>query len=99
MFAAMRDKPVEAMLRPLLPLVGAVWATSVPMPRCMAPGDLAALAGTGVRLADSPVDALREAMEWAGPEGVVVAAGSLYLVGFLKSCQSGELSRSWGSGL
>ena len=98
-FAAMRDKPVAAMLRPLLPLVGALWATSVPMPRCMSPEDLAAHAGDGVRQAASPVDALREAMEWAGPDGVVIAAGSLYLVGFLKSCQSGVLSRSWGSGL
>jgi dihydrofolate synthase/folylpolyglutamate synthase len=100
-FTAMRDKPVRAMLAALTPSFDALWATRVPMARCLDSEEVASAAeGIDVRTEDDPLAALSEARSWVGPEGLVVAAGSLYLVGWIKSHQeAGALSRSWGSGL
>ncbi len=99
-FAVMRDKPVAEMARRLFPLFGKVWATSVPMQRCLAPGGVRAAWFGEVEEMPDPAAALRAAAEWSGREGVVVAAGSLYLVGYLLglSRPAGSLD-SWGSGL
>ncbi len=100
-FTAMRDKPARAMLSILAPCFGAVWATQVPMARCMPAQELARAVGeAGVRTEDDPTSAVQAARSWAGPEGLVVVAGSLYLVGYVKSLQEeGALLKSWGSGL
>ena len=100
-FTAMRDKPVAAMLSILVPCFGAVWATRVPMNRCMPAQEVAgAASGVAVRTQDDPISAVEAARSWAGPEGLVVVAGSLYLVGYVKSLQEeGTLLKSWGSGL
>jgi dihydrofolate synthase / folylpolyglutamate synthase len=99
-FTAMRDKPAGDMLGVLAPHFGALWATRVPMPRCLEPAEI--LAHTSFPEAHAepdPLAALAQARRWAGPEGVVVVAGSLYLAGYIKSLEEGELSSSWGSGL
>ncbi len=84
-FAAMRDKRVERMIPRILPEFGAAWFTSVPMERCASPGELSSLPGNhGVRVEVDPLKALEDARSWAGPGGLVVAAGSLYLVGFIR---------------
>jgi dihydrofolate synthase/folylpolyglutamate synthase len=100
-FAAMRDKPVRAMLAALAPCFGALWATRVPMARCLRSEEVAGEAeGLQVMSEDDPMAALVAARSWAGAEGLVVVAGSLYLVGYVKSHQEdGALSSSWGSGL
>ena len=100
-FTAMRDKPVRAMLAALTPSFGALWATRVPMARCLRSEEVAGEAeGLEVRIEDDPMAALAAARSWAGPEGLVVVAGSLYLVGYVKSHhEDGALSKSWGSGL
>ncbi len=99
-FTAMKDKPLHAMSARLFSEFDAVWATSLPMPRCCTPEDIRAGAGgRDVDLDPDPVSALSRARTWAGETGLVVAAGSLYLVGYLEAAL-GNLSReSWGSGL
>lgn len=100
-FTAMRDKPVRAMLAALAPSFDALWATRVPMTRCRSSEEVAREAeGIKAKCEDDPLAALSAARSWVGPEGLVVVAGSLYLVGLIKSHQEeGALSRSWGSGL
>jgi dihydrofolate synthase/folylpolyglutamate synthase len=99
-FAVMRDKPVADMARRLFPLFGKVWATSVPMERCLPPGKVPSVGGVEVAEMPDPAAALRAAAEWSGREGVVVAAGSLYLVGYLLGLSGPKGSlESWGSGL
>ena len=99
-FASMRDKAVESMGEVLAPRFEAVWATGLPMPRCASPEEIRDRWGfPDVRCEADPVEALRRARAWAGPEGLVVAAGSLYLVGFLKAALQGGEPASWGTGL
>jgi|WetSurMetagenome_2_1015567.scaffolds.fasta_scaffold04502_7 dihydrofolate synthase / folylpolyglutamate synthase len=99
-FTAMKDKPVGEMLGALAPHFGALWATRVPMPRCTEPSEILAHAHFPEAHAEpEPLEALAQARRWAGPDGVVVVAGSLYLAGYIKSMEEGVLSRSWGSGL
>ena len=81
--ACMRDKDVDGLLRPLLPLTGAVIATTVPFPRALPPSDLAAriaaLAPTvPVSVAATPAEAMAAASKG---HARVVVAGSLFLVG------------------
>ena len=99
-FTAMKDKPVGEMLGSLGPHFGALWATRVPMPRCFEPREILPQASFPEGHAEpDPLEALAQARRWAGSEGLVVLAGSLYLAGYIKSLEDGKLSRSWGSGL
>ncbi|MEW5764304.1 MAG: bifunctional folylpolyglutamate synthase/dihydrofolate synthase [Acidobacteriota bacterium] len=99
-FAVMRDKPVADMASRLFPLFGKVWATSVPMGRCLDPAGVRAAWPGELEEMPDPAAALKAAAEWSGREGVVVAAGSLYLVGYLLGLSRPEGSlNSWGSGL
>jgi len=97
-FAAMRDKPVEEMAALLVPQFQAVWATQVPMARCCPAAKTAERLGVAA-VAEDPVAAIEAARERVGPEGLVVVAGSLYLVGHVKAALGGVPARSWGSGL
>lgn len=98
--ACMQDKSVESMAQALAPRFEAIWATALPMPRSASPEEIVRRWGRpGIRPEPDPVEALQQAREWAGPEGLVVAAGSLYLVGFLKSVLEGTEPASWGTGL
>ncbi|BCS35592.1 bifunctional folylpolyglutamate synthase/dihydrofolate synthase [Luteitalea sp. TBR-22] len=81
--ACMRDKDVEGLLRPLLPLADAVIATAVPFARALPAAELseriAALApALAVTVAPSPAEAMAAAAE---RHARVVVAGSLFLVG------------------
>ncbi len=83
-FAVMHDKRSDLMLDILCPLVDAVVITSVPVARGESPEILARLAAARhprALRADSVAEALDTARREAGPEGLVVVAGSLYLVG------------------
>jgi dihydrofolate synthase/folylpolyglutamate synthase len=88
LFGAMADKAVEAMAAELFPLATAVVLTAPRMPRAARPASVLARVGAvgrDVRLAPAVGPALRLARRLAGPRGLVVVAGSLYLVGAVKA--------------
>jgi len=87
LFAAMRDKPAAEMLAILRPAVESVVVTGLPVLRGTPPADLARLAaaaGFAVEVEADPAAALGRARTRAGPGGLVVASGSLYLVGEIR---------------
>jgi dihydrofolate synthase/folylpolyglutamate synthase len=82
------DKDAAAMLGELLPLCdGAVFTTNA-NPRALSPATLASLAdqvgglrgGERRRVEPDPRRALALARNLAGPDGVVLATGSIYLI-------------------
>jgi dihydrofolate synthase/folylpolyglutamate synthase len=84
------DKDAAAMLRELLGTCTAAVFTSSSNPRALPPATLASLAsqlgwdGEAV-LEREPRRALERARELAGPDGAVIATGSIYLVADLLS--------------
>ncbi|MFR2150391.1 MAG: 16S rRNA (cytosine(1402)-N(4))-methyltransferase RsmH, partial [Christensenellales bacterium] len=91
--AMMRDKETEKMCQRLAPRVRCVVCTQPNIPRAMPADELAkefeaqglrAYARTHVK------DALEEARRLAGPEGNVVCAGSLYLIGEMENGAEGR---------
>jgi dihydrofolate synthase/folylpolyglutamate synthase len=78
------DKDATAMLTTLLPLCSGVVFTTNGNPRALSPATLASLAGQlgaweGTTERD-PRQAVARARAIAGPEGVVLATGSIYLI-------------------
>ncbi|MEA2190789.1 MAG: dihydrofolate synthase / folylpolyglutamate synthase, partial [Solirubrobacteraceae bacterium] len=89
------DKDAGAMLEQLLTLCDGIVFTASDNPRALQPETLAELAGELpdqllARIEDDPRRALAIARELAGPGGVVLATGSIYLVA--------ELARPAGAG-
>ncbi|MFP5226524.1 MAG: bifunctional folylpolyglutamate synthase/dihydrofolate synthase [Acidobacteriota bacterium] len=86
-FGCMRDKAWEEMAQILFPLFDRIIATPVPSPRSAAPEDLllaAARAGIAATGAHDGREALDRAWSEAGAQGLVVVAGSVYLVGEIR---------------
>ena len=87
-FGAVREKDVGRMLAGLLPRMASVTLTPLETPRGLPPADYLQAAlrlCPRVQVAASPEQALQLAQAGAAPEDVVLAAGSLYLVGALKA--------------
>lgn len=90
-FGAMADKELDVMIPMFLPLAKKVYLTAPSMPRAMKPEDLLTVCKKNCNEADAPEfvvcpqvkDALYLA-EQEGKAGVIVAIGSLYLVGEIK---------------
>ncbi len=80
-FGAMADKDLGAMVAALRPLGDAVIFTAPSSSRAANPATLAALWGSDADTAADVASALALARRSAGPDGVVVACGSLYVVG------------------
>jgi dihydrofolate synthase/folylpolyglutamate synthase len=82
------DKDAAAMLAALLPLCAGAVFTANANPRALSPATLASLAGQvvgdewdgGTRVEADPRRAVALARELAGPGGVVLATGSIYLI-------------------
>ncbi|MGZ4173902.1 MAG: bifunctional folylpolyglutamate synthase/dihydrofolate synthase, partial [Solirubrobacteraceae bacterium] len=78
------DKDAAGMLRMLLPVSHAIVFTSSQNPRALPPPTLASLAGQldgpPSEIVRDPRAALARARELAGPHGVVIATGSIYLI-------------------
>jgi dihydrofolate synthase / folylpolyglutamate synthase len=78
------DKDAAAMLRELLPLAHGAVFTRSRNPRSLSPATLATLwsqlGGPPAESVADPRAALERARELAGPDGAVVATGSIYLV-------------------
>jgi dihydrofolate synthase / folylpolyglutamate synthase len=89
LFAALDDKDADAMAAGIRAAVDTVVVTRAPGSERATPA--AALAGSFVResrniiVYEDPTQALRAALAEAGPEDVLVVAGSLYLVGWVRS--------------
>jgi dihydrofolate synthase/folylpolyglutamate synthase len=82
------DKRIEPMLRMLLPRCASAAFTPLPTPRSLDPSTFVALARTlcpMVEVVDGPSAGLAHARARAGPDGWVLVAGSLYLVGAVKA--------------
>jgi dihydrofolate synthase/folylpolyglutamate synthase len=83
-FGAMRDKAIGAMAEILFPLAERVIATRADNPRSATPEEIReAAARTATEIEDAPsvTFALDRAGALAGPKGVVVVTGSIYIVG------------------
>jgi dihydrofolate synthase/folylpolyglutamate synthase len=78
------DKDAAGMLRELLPLCAEVVCTTNANPRALPPATLQSLChqlgGPPARTIADPQRALREARAAAGPDGVALATGSIYLI-------------------
>jgi len=82
------DKDAGAMLRALRGRCDAYVCTAAPNPRALPPATLASLAqqlGAAAEIVREPRAALARARDLAGPDGAVVATGSIYLVAELVS--------------
>ncbi len=92
------DTDAAGMLRSLLPLTTNVVCTSSANPRALSPATLASLTdqlnGPAATLVPNPREALARARQLAGPDGAVLATGSIYLVADLMTEQpAGRRSR------
>jgi dihydrofolate synthase/folylpolyglutamate synthase len=84
LFNTMRKKKVEEMVRPLVDLIDGVVITRARVDRAAEPEDLAPVLRQlvmRVEVVPDPGEALERARSLALPEGYVLVAGSLYLVG------------------
>jgi dihydrofolate synthase/folylpolyglutamate synthase len=92
-FSTTREKDLDQVLLPLLRYVDGVVATRSSIARVMEP-ELVYRYADGklpmVELHDAPADALAAARSLAGPDGAVLVAGSLYLVGNVLACLEDE---------
>jgi dihydrofolate synthase/folylpolyglutamate synthase len=82
------DKDAAAMLRALLPRCPRFVCTAAPSPRALSPATLASLVeqlGALAEIVPAPRAAVARAQELAGPEGAVIATGSIYLIAELVS--------------
>jgi dihydrofolate synthase/folylpolyglutamate synthase len=91
-FAAMRDKDVDGILRPLLPVVGAVIVTAPPTHRAASPTELAArvrvlASEMSVGVESDPMMAVHRAFEHGR---TVVVAGSIFLAGAVRGPLAGR---------
>ncbi len=92
LFAAMADKDLSGILGPLIPRVASVVATQPGVARAADSKDIAAAAralGLPAGAEPDPVRALEKARALAGPGGLVLVAGSLYLVGAVMAMLEG----------
>ena len=91
-FGCLRDKAVAEMAQILFPLFDRVVVTPVDSPRTASIEDmLAAAAATGIDAETAPdaSEALARALRVTPPSGLVVVAGSVYLVGKVRSVLAG----------
>ena len=84
----MTDKDVAVMTQMLAERVCAVVTTQPAIPRAMAARELAAAfekQGASALAVAEPKEALEKAREIAGGDGTVLCAGSLYLIGEIRT--------------
>ena len=83
-FGAMRDKAISEIAEILFPLAAHVIATKADNPRSATPDEIreaASRTATDIEDATDVASALDRASSLAGPRGVVVITGSIYIVG------------------
>ena len=95
-FGVFADKDSEPMMRALFPRVARVILTPLANPRSRDPKtyvDFAATLNAQVTVAQSPAHALDLARQQTTPQGLIVVAGSLQLIGQVRPLLTGEISR------
>lgn len=91
--AGMADKDINGILSQIAPKVDAIVCTDMAMARSLPAARLAEMAaqfGKPVSFETDPRKAMEKAGDLAGPDGRVLAAGSIYLVGFVRGILTGE---------
>ena len=97
-FAVNQDKEFATMLRILAPVMQKVILTTNTSPRCVDPEDLLPhIASPEAQVERDPIKAVARAVESAGPRGLVVVTGSLYLVGAVRGAFLSE-ANDWSAG-
>jgi dihydrofolate synthase / folylpolyglutamate synthase len=90
--SVLEDKDVAEMLARLVPLAGRIVLTRCSNPRALSPGTLASQAakldGPTPEIVPDAHAALDRARTLAGPDGAVLATGSIYLIGDLVRTES-----------
>ena len=92
-FGVLGDKNHQAMARQLFPLAAGVFLTRPPSERASPPQALWAELKDRyprIEVVERPDEALARALDWAGEEDLVCAAGSLYLVAEVKRILQGD---------
>jgi dihydrofolate synthase/folylpolyglutamate synthase len=89
----MRDKDAAGIVRALCPLAVNVWFTSVRASRALPAAELLAL-WPDARAVEPAAEAVARARAAAAPEDLVLVAGSLYLVGEVRSGMAPGLSEA-----
>jgi dihydrofolate synthase/folylpolyglutamate synthase len=87
-FGCLEDKAVEEMAAILFPMFDRVLVTRVHSPRAASTDRLAAAArrsGTTYEIYEAPLSALEAAQTMTRDDGLIVVAGSVFLVGELRS--------------
>ena len=85
----MADKEYEKMYFPVLPLIRRFVTVQPPNPRALSAPDLAEALrkmGADAESAQTVEDGVRRALSLAGPDGCVLAFGSLYMLGQIRTC-------------
>ncbi|MBI2347028.1 MAG: bifunctional folylpolyglutamate synthase/dihydrofolate synthase, partial [Deltaproteobacteria bacterium] len=100
LFAAMEDKDWPHMLAELSRVASEAVLTRVPMQRSADPGKMSAAVKRRipVSVVEDPARALQFLLERAGPEDVVLVAGSLYLLGEVRPLLAGRAPAQWAQG-
>jgi dihydrofolate synthase/folylpolyglutamate synthase len=86
-YGAMRDKAVDEITGLLFPHAAQILITQPRQPRAISAAALAAMTrhlSDHMDIVEVPEEAMEEALEMAGPDDVIFATGSLYLVGDLR---------------
>jgi dihydrofolate synthase/folylpolyglutamate synthase len=86
-YASMRDKAIAEISEILFPLAAEVYLTRPDPPRAATPEEILAVAQcqpARVVIEPEPAQALERAVQASSPDDVVLAAGSLFLVGAIK---------------
>jgi dihydrofolate synthase/folylpolyglutamate synthase len=92
-YASMRDKAIGEISEILFPLAEEIFLTRPEQPRAASPEEILAVARVGsarIHVEPHPARALARAWRASGPEDVVLAAGSLFLVGDIKKAFLGQ---------
>ncbi|MCL5037076.1 MAG: bifunctional folylpolyglutamate synthase/dihydrofolate synthase [Chloroflexi bacterium] len=98
LFACLRDKDIEAILRELLPIFDTLVISAVSNPRCALPEEIESIArrvmgpGYPIRIIPGPLQALKIAGELGG-EDLLVITGSFYLAGEIRPLLSERSNR------
>ena len=96
-YASMRDKAIEEIADLLFPCAAQIYLTQTTQPRAATPEEIlsrvrARLPGSEIIIEPDPMRALAAARGAVPADGVVLAAGSLFLVGAIKQALESKVS-------